>query len=109
MMRIGEHRNVIIMLAASFALFAQSDDFPVKSQDHSSVPDVRQIVESSIAATQRHWQARLHYTYMEREESRRRDLAGRVRQPTAGRPMYFKRRRTPDIKRRASTARCSPR
>ena len=79
MMRISEHRNVIIMLAASFALFAQSDDFPVKSQDHSSVPDVRQIVESSIAATQRHWQARLHYTYMEREESRRRDLAGRVK------------------------------
>jgi hypothetical protein len=79
MMRISEHGNVIIMLAASFAFFAQSDDFPVKSQDHSSVPDVRQIVESSIAATQRHWQARLHYTYMEREESRRRDLAGRVK------------------------------
>jgi len=67
------------MLAASFALFAQSDDFPVKSQDYSSVPDVRQIVESTIAATQRHWQARLHYTYMEREESRRRDLTGRVK------------------------------
>ena len=67
------------MLAASSALFAQSDDFPVKSQNHSSVPDVRQIVESSIAATQRHWQARLHYTYMERDESRRRDLAGRVK------------------------------
>ena len=79
MMRISEHRNVIIMLAASLALFAQSDDFPVKSQDYSSVPDVRQIVESTIAATQRHWQARLHYTYMEREESRRRDLTGRVK------------------------------
>lgn len=79
MMRISEHRNVIIMLAASFALFAQSDDFPVKSQDHSSVSDVRQIVDSSIAATQRHWQARLHYTYVQREESRRRDLAGRVK------------------------------
>ena len=72
------HRNVIIMLAAS-ALFAQSDDFPVKSQNHSSVPDVRQIVESSIAATQRHWQARLHYTYVERDEGRRRDSAGRVK------------------------------
>ena len=79
MMRISEHRSVIIMLAASFALFAQSDDFPVKSQDYSSVPDVRQIVESSIAVTQRHWQVRLHYTYMQREESRRRDLAGRVK------------------------------
>lgn len=79
MMRINEHRNVIIMLAASFAFFAQSDDFPVKSQDYSSVPNVRQIVESSIAATQRHWQVRLHYTYMQREESRRLDLAGRVK------------------------------
>jgi hypothetical protein len=79
MMRITENRNVIIILAASFALFARGDDFPVKSQDKSSVPDVRQIVESSIAATQRHWQARLHYTYVEREESRRRDLAGRVK------------------------------
>jgi hypothetical protein len=79
MMRISEHRNVIFMLAASFAFFAQSDDFPIKSQDYSSLPDARQIVESSIAATQRHWQVRLHYTYMEREESRRRDLAGRVK------------------------------
>ena len=29
MMRISERRNVIIMLAASFALFAPSDDFSV--------------------------------------------------------------------------------
>jgi hypothetical protein len=79
MMRISEHRNAIIMLAASFAFFAQSDHFPVQSQDNSSVPDVRQIVESSIAATQHHWQVRLHYTYMEREESRHLDLAGRVK------------------------------
>ena len=79
MMRISEHGNVIIMLAASSALFAQSDDFPVKSQNHSSVPDVRQIVESSIAATQRHWQARLQYTYVERDENRRLDSEGRVK------------------------------
>jgi hypothetical protein len=189
MMWIRERGNVIIMLAASSALIAQSDDFPVKSQNHSSVPDARQIVESSIAATQRHWQARLHYTYLERDVSRRRDLAGRVKsddvdvsrtilvngvpfeqlvehngrppsaeeerkhkekldklkretpeqraerlrkqeeettslvrevprpstsslsakkQSTADRPMSCKRRRTAAIKRRASTARCSP-
>jgi hypothetical protein len=78
-MLINRNRNVIIMFAASSALFAQSNDFPVKSQDHSSVPDARQIIESSIAATQRHWQVRLHYTYLERDESRRRDLAGRVK------------------------------
>jgi hypothetical protein len=35
-------------------------------------------VESSIAATQRHWQARLHYTYMQRDEDRHRDPAGHV-------------------------------
>jgi hypothetical protein len=79
MTRTSDHRKVIITLTASFAFFAQSDDFPVSSQDYSSIPDVRQIVESSIAATQRHWQARLHYTYMSREESRRRDLAGGVK------------------------------
>lgn len=77
MMRITGHRTVIIMLAASFTLFAQSD--PVKSRDHSSVPDVRQIVESSIAATQRHWRARLHSTYVERDEDKRLDLAGRLK------------------------------
>jgi hypothetical protein len=75
MMRISEHGNVIIMLSA---LFAQSDDFRVKSQDHSSVPDVRQIVESSIAATQRHWQARFQYTYVERDQVQRRHSDGRV-------------------------------
>jgi hypothetical protein len=78
-MLINQHRNVIIMFAASSALFAQSNDFLFKSQDHSSVPDARQIIESSIALAQRHWQVRLHYTYMERNESRRRDLAGRVK------------------------------
>jgi hypothetical protein len=79
MMRIGKRRNVIILLAAASILFAQSGDVLVKSQNHSGAPDVRQIVDSSIAATQRHWQARLHYTYVEREESRRRDSAGHVK------------------------------
>src|SRR6202049_2227898 len=76
MMRIG---NIIAILAASSALFAQSDDFSVRSQNHLSVPHVREIVESSIAATQRHWQARLQCTYMERDESLRRYLDGRVK------------------------------
>jgi hypothetical protein len=78
-MRISEHGNVIIMLAASATLFAQTGNLPIKIQNHSSAPDVRQIVESSIAATQRHWQARLHYTYVERDEDRRRDMEGRVK------------------------------
>ena len=72
-MRIGGHRSIvlpIILLGLSSGLFAQN---------LSSVQDVRQIVESSTAATQSHWQERLHYTYMVREESRRRDRDGRVK------------------------------
>lgn len=76
---MSRHGNLLILLAASPSLFAQSADSQVKSQNRSGAPDVRQIVDSSIAATQRHWQARLHYTYLERSESRRRDLAGQVK------------------------------
>jgi len=78
-MRISEHGNVIIMLAASAALLAQSDHFSIKPQNPSSAPDVRQIVDSSIAATQRSWQGRVKYTYLEREEDRRLDPEGRVK------------------------------
>jgi hypothetical protein len=60
-------------------LFAQGDASRVKSQNRSSPPDARQIMEASIAATQRDWKARLHYSYMERDEDRRRDLAGHVK------------------------------
>jgi hypothetical protein len=67
------------MAALIAILFAQGDTSPVKSQDRSSAPDARQIMEVSIAATQRDWKARLHYTYIERDENRRRDLAGRVK------------------------------
>jgi hypothetical protein len=71
--------TVITLLAAWCALFAQRDSSPVRSQSLSSAPDVHQIIEASIAATQRHWQARLHYTYQERDERRRRDSEGRLR------------------------------
>ena len=79
MIRISRYRTATVMFAVSIALFATGGAFPVESQDHAGVPDVHHIVESSIEATQRHWQARLHYAYMRREESRRRDLAGRVK------------------------------
>ena len=78
-MRISEPGIVIAVLAASFALFAQGGDSPVKSQTQSGVPDVRQIVESSIATTQRHWQRRLHYTYVERDVDRHREPDGRLK------------------------------
>jgi hypothetical protein len=77
-MRISEYRNVIVAFAAFAVLLDQGDAGPLKAQNLSSVPDVHRIVESSIAATQRHWQERLHYTYIERDEDRRRDPDGRV-------------------------------
>jgi hypothetical protein len=67
--RISLHRSVIILLGTLSALLAQN---------LSRVPDVRQIVESSTAATQRSWQERLHYTYVTREESLRRGPDGPV-------------------------------
>lgn len=78
MMRISG-RGAIILLAGSTALFAQGDGSAGRSARSSRVPDIRQIVESSIAATLRHWQARLHYTYVEHDESRRRDMDGHVK------------------------------
>jgi hypothetical protein len=79
MTRISQRKNVIIAFAASAVLLAQGDTVPVEAQNHSNAPDVRQIMGSSIEATQRQWQARLHYTYLERDESRRRDLAGHLK------------------------------
>jgi hypothetical protein len=79
MLRFSEHGKLIMMFAASAVLFAQGDTVQLKAQNHSSLTDVRQIMESSIAATQRQWEVRLHYTYMERDEDRRRDLAGHVK------------------------------
>ena len=79
MLRFSGHAKTIMMFAVSAALLAQGDTVPVEAQNDSNVPDVRQIMESSIAATLRQWQERLHYTYMERDENRRRDLAGHVK------------------------------
>jgi hypothetical protein len=67
-MRIGRHGSLIAILAASSALFAQND-----------APDVRRILELSVAATQRHWRDWVLYSYLERDENRRLDPAGRVK------------------------------
>jgi hypothetical protein len=70
----------LVMLAASAALFAQSaGSSPDKLQNHASIVDAREIVRLSIAATERSWQARNHYTYMERDEDRRLDSLGQVK------------------------------
>jgi hypothetical protein len=73
--RIG---TLLVAFAASAVLFAQSSG-PDKPQNHASVLDARQIVGQSIAATERSWQARDHYIYIERDEDRRLDSLGQVK------------------------------
>jgi hypothetical protein len=68
----------LVILATSAALFAQSGG-PDKPQNAASVVNARQIVGLSIAATERSWQARDHYTYMQRDEDRRLDSLGQVK------------------------------
>jgi hypothetical protein len=70
----------LVMLAASAALFAQSGgSSPDKLQNDAQVLDARQIVGLSVAATERSWQARDHYTYTERSEDRRLNSLGQVK------------------------------
>jgi len=73
--RIG---TLLVVIAASSALFAQ-DSGPDDHQSHASVLDARQIVGQSVAATERSWQARNHYVYMERDEDRHLDSLGQVK------------------------------
>jgi hypothetical protein len=69
---------LLIMVAASTALFAQSGG-PHDPENHASVLDARQIVGPSVVATERSWQARDHYTYVERDEDRRLNSLGQVK------------------------------
>jgi hypothetical protein len=69
---------LLVMVAASTVLFAQSSG-PDKPQNPASVLGARQIVGQSVAATERSWQARDHYTYVERDEDRRLDSLGNVK------------------------------
>jgi hypothetical protein len=49
------------------------------AQNHTpGLLDVRRIVEASIAATERDWLARDHYTYIETDEDRRLDSRGQM-------------------------------
>jgi hypothetical protein len=74
--RIGKPGNIVVLLAASCALFAQND---INPQARSAVPDVPQIVALSVLATQQHWRTWLLYSYLERDETRHLDLAGHVK------------------------------
>ena len=74
----SQMKMLLVMIAASTALFAQSGRRE-KPQNHTSVLDARQIVRQSVAATERSWQARDHYLYIERDEDRRLDSLGQVK------------------------------
>jgi hypothetical protein len=69
---------LLVMVVAPVALFAQSSG-PEKPQNQASVLDARQIVSQSVAATERSWQAREHYTYTERDQDQRLDSLGVVK------------------------------
>jgi hypothetical protein len=68
----------LLVMVASAALFAQSS-VPEKRQNQASILDARQIVGQSLAATERSWHARDHYTYTERDEDRRLDALGQMK------------------------------
>lgn len=68
-----------MMIAASAVGFAQANGSAAQPQNHSIGPDVRAIVGLSIAATDRSWRARIHYTYLQRDEDRRLDPHGLVK------------------------------
>jgi hypothetical protein len=68
----------LLVVAASSALFAQTSGRD-KPQNQASARDARQIVGQSVAATERSWQARDHFIYMERNEDRRLDSLGQVK------------------------------
>jgi len=73
-------KTPLIAVAFTAVLFAQgsgrSTDMP---RNVPVVPDVHHIVELSIAATERNWQARNCYTYSEVDEDQRLDSRGAVK------------------------------
>jgi len=72
---------LLLMIAASTALLAQNGA-PDTPQNHASIVDARQVVLPSVLATERSWQARDHYTYLERDEDRRLNSLGQVKSET---------------------------
>jgi hypothetical protein len=68
----------LLMIAASTAVLAQSSG-PETPKNHESPVDARQVALPSVVATERSWQARDHYTYLERDEDRRLNSLGQVK------------------------------
>jgi hypothetical protein len=71
-------RTLIVMITSS-VVFAQGNGSGEQSQNHSLAPNVASIVGQSIAATDRSWKTRVHYTYLQRTEDRRLDAQGLVK------------------------------
>jgi hypothetical protein len=70
---------ILVVLAASSALFAQSGGSAVpKNPNDASILDGRQIAQMSVEATKRNLVAWDYYTYIERDENRRLDSRGLV-------------------------------
>lgn len=71
---------ILVILSATSAVFAQSvSSSQNQLQSHSSVLDAHQIMNLSVAATERSWKARDRCTYMERDEDRRLNSLGQVK------------------------------
>jgi hypothetical protein len=73
-------KTLAVIFAVSVPLFAQSHgSAPDKPQNPVGVLNARQIMQRSIAATERSWEAREHYVFTEHDEDRRLDSVGRVK------------------------------
>lgn len=71
---------ILSVLTVSSALFAETGgSTPATPENHASALDSRKIVNLSIAAMERNWDARDSYTYMESDQDRRLDAQGHVR------------------------------
>jgi hypothetical protein len=69
---------LLLTIAASTVVFAQSMG-PGTPQKQSNIVDARQVVLPSVLATERSWEKRDHYTYIERDEDRRLNTLGQVK------------------------------
>jgi len=69
---------LLVVMAVSTPLLGQSSG-PETRQNQPSVVDARRIVSPSVVATERSWQARDHYTYVERDDDRRLNSLGQLK------------------------------
>ena len=66
------------LLAGSAILIGQETPAALNVQSPSAI-NIPQLMESSLAATERHWRERIHYSYVTRVENRRRDMEGHLK------------------------------